>query len=324
MQLRSALALVACLALSSAPARSADAQDFSGKPIRIIVGLAAGGATDVMARLVAQKMSENLRTTVFVENKAGGIFVPALRELTSSPPDGHTLFFISTSTLITQPLHPDYPFDLTKLTPVTQVATGPLILVARKDLPIKSIRELIDHANKNPAKLTFGAGGGTGSSLYLATELLKSKTGIKVMIVPYKGAGPALNDLLGGHIDAMFDAMPVMVTQAKAGKVTPLAVTGTKRSPALPDVPTVMESGVPDYEISGWFGILAPSGTPAAVAKRLRDEVAKAVAAPDVVAQLDSQGMQPLATQPEEWDRYLRAELARYTKIIKDANIKPE
>jgi tripartite-type tricarboxylate transporter receptor subunit TctC len=324
MQHRSALAVVVCAMLAGAPAQSTNAQDLASKPIRIIVGLAAGGATDVMARLVAQKMSENLRATVFVENRAGGNFIPALRDLTSAPPDGHTLFFISTSTLITQPLHPDYPFDLTTLTPITQVATGPLILVMRNDLPIKSVRALIDHAERNPGKLSFGAGGGTGSSLYLATELLKAKTGIKLTIVPYKGAGPALNDLLGGHIDGMFDAMPVMVTQAKAGKVTPLAVTSAKRSPALPDVPTMMESGVADYEMSGWFGILAPSNTPPAIARRLRDEVAKAVAAPDVVAQLDSQGMQPLANQPEEWDGYLKAELARYTKIIRDANIKPE
>jgi tripartite-type tricarboxylate transporter receptor subunit TctC len=324
MQLRSAFVLAAGLALACAPARAANAQDFSGKPIKMIVGLAAGGATDVMARLVAQKMSENMRTTVFVENRAGGNFIPALRDLTGAAPDGHTLFFISTSTLITQPLHPDYPFDLTRLTAVTQVATGPLILVMRNDLPIKSVRALIEAAERSPGKLSFGAGGGTGSSLYLATELLKAKTGIKLTIVPYKGAGPALNDLLGGHIDGMFDAMPVMVTQAKAGKVTPLAVTSRERSPALPDVPTMMQSGVPDYEIAGWFGILAPANTPLAIAKRLREEVAKAVAAPDVVAQLDSQGMQPLATQPEQWQEYLKAELARYTKIIRDANIKPE
>jgi len=321
-QLGSSVLLIgaALLALS----RPADAQDLSAKPIKIIVGLAAGGATDVMARLVAQKMSESLRTTVFVENRAGGIFIPALRDLTSAPPDGHTLFFISTSTLITQPLHPDYPFDLTTLTPVTQVATGPLILAARKDLSAKSLRELIDYAKANPGKLSFGAGGGTGSSLYLATELLKSRTGIKVTIVPYKGAGPALNDMLGGHIDAMFDAMPVMAPQAKAGKVMPLAVTSVKRSPTLPDVPTVVESGVADYEIAGWFGILAPANTPPAIAKRLRDEVAKAVSAPDAVAQLDSQGMQPLATEPEHWRTYLKSELDRYAKIIKEAGIKPE
>jgi tripartite-type tricarboxylate transporter receptor subunit TctC len=277
-----------------------------------------------MARLMAQKMSENMRTTVFVENRAGGNFIPALRDLTGSPPDGHTLFFISTSTLITQPLHAGYPFDLTKLTPVTQVATGPLILVVRNGLGVKSLGELIERAKQNPGKLSFGAGGGTGSSLYFATELLKSKTGIALNTVAYKGAGPALNDLLGGHIDGMFDAMPVMVTQAKAGKVTPLAVTSAKRSPALPDVPTIMESGVPNYEMPGWFGILAPAGTPPAVAQRLRDEVAKAVAAPDVVETLDKQGMVPLATQPGEWHNYLKSELATYTQIIKDANIKPE
>ncbi len=320
--LRSALAVLAGMTLIALDPKPAPAQELSGRPIRLLVGLTAGGATDVMARLVAQKVSESLRTTVIVENKVGGNFIPALRELTSSPPDGHTLFFISTSALITQPLHPDYPFDLTKLTPVTQVATGPLILVARNGLGIKSVKELIDYANRNPDKLRFGVGGGTGSSLYLATELLKARTGIKVTLVPYRGAAPALNDLLGEHIDAMFDAMPVMVTQAKAGKVTPLAVTGTKRSSALPDVPTILEAGV-NYEIAGWFGILAPANTPPAIVKRLRDEVAKAVAAPDVIAQLDGQGMLPVGSQPEEWRVYLKSELDTYTKIIKDADIKP-
>jgi tripartite-type tricarboxylate transporter receptor subunit TctC len=323
-RLRGALALLACATAVALRPVPANAQDFSGRPIRMLVGLAAGGATDVMARIVAQKMAEGLHTPVLVENKAGGNFIPALRDLTGSPPDGHTLLFISTSTLITQPLHPDYPFDLTKLTPISQVATGPLILVVRKDIPIRSVADLVAYAKQNPGKLSFGAGGGTGSSLYFATELLKSKTGITAATIPYRGAGPALNDLLGGHIDAMFDAMPVMANQVKVGAVTPLAVTGTQRSSALPNVPTVMEAGVPDYEIAGWFGILAPAGMPPAIAQRLRDEVAKAVAAPDVVAQLDSQGMQPLASQPAEWHDYMIVELARYAKIIKDANIKPD
>ena len=282
------------LLLAALPA--AHAQDLQpGKPIRMIVGLAAGGGTDVMARLVAAKMTDNMKQKVIVENKAGGNFIPALRELTSSPPDGHTLFFISTSTLITQPLHqPDYPFDLTKLTPVTQVATGPLIMVVKNSLDMKTLKEVVDYAKANPGKLTFGAGGGTGSSLYFATELLKSKAGINLNIANYKGAGPALNDLLGGHIDGMFDAMPVMAPQAKEGKVTPIAVTSAKRSPALPNVPTIKESGYPDYEMSGWFGILAPTGTPPAIAQRLRDEVAKAVADANAVKVLESQGMDPL------------------------------
>jgi tripartite-type tricarboxylate transporter receptor subunit TctC len=322
--LRTTLALLAAATGMALQAVPAGAQDLSGRPIRMLVGLAAGGATDVMARIVGQKMSEGLHTPVLVENKAGGNFIPALRELTGAAPDGHTLLFISTSTLITQPLHPDYPFDLTKLTPVCQVATGPLILVVRKDLPIKNIAELVAYAKANPGKLSFGAGGGTGSSLYFATELLKFKTGITAATIPYRGAGPALNDLLGGHIDAMFDAMPVMANQVKAGAVTALAVTSAKRSSALPDVPTVMESGVPDYEIAGWFGILAPADMPPAIAQRLRDEVAKAVAAPDVVAQLDQQGMVPLVSQPAQWHAYMKAEIDGYAKIIKDANIKPE
>jgi tripartite-type tricarboxylate transporter receptor subunit TctC len=259
---------------------------------------------------------------VFVENRPGGNFIPALRDLTSSAPDGHTLFFISTSTLITQPLHQDYPFDLTKLTPVTQVATGPLILVVKNGLGVKTLKELIDRAKKEPGKLTFGAGGGTGSSLYFATELLKAKAGIEINIAKYKGAAPALNDLLGGHIDGMFDAMPVMIVQAKEGKVTPIAVTSAKRSKALPNVPTIKET-YPDYEMSGWFGILAPAGTPAPVAQKLRDAVAQAVAAPDVVKQLEGQGMEPLATQPAAWAKYMQEELAVYARITKDANIKP-
>jgi tripartite-type tricarboxylate transporter receptor subunit TctC len=309
----------ALLALSPAKA-----QDFpKQQPIRVIVGLAAGGATDVMARLIAQKMSENMKHPVIVENKAGGNFIPALKELTGSPADGHTLFFISTSTLITQPLHPDYPFDLTKLSPITEVATGPLIMVVKNELGAKTLRDVVDIAKKNPGKLTFGAGGGTGSSLYFATELLKAKAGIQMNIANYRGAGPALNDLLGGHIDGMFDAMPVMAPQAKEGKVTPIAVTSAKRSSALPNVPTIKESGYPDYEMYGWFGMLAPPGTPAAITQKIRDEVAKAVADPAIIKTLDEQGMEPLATQPGEWAKYIESELAVYAKITKDANIKP-
>ncbi len=185
-----------------------------------------------MARLVAQKMAENLRTTVFVENKAGGNFIPALRELTSSPPDGHTLFFISTSSLITQPLHPDYPFDLTKLTPVTQVATGPLILVARNDLGIKT-RARADRLRRQESRTSSASAwaAGTGSSLYLATELLKARTGIKISIDPLPGSGTGAERPPGRahRRDVRCDAGR-WSPQAKTGKVTPLAVTGKKRS----------------------------------------------------------------------------------------------
>ena len=320
--------LIHCLVVTTtlilAAQQSSVAQDFSGKPIRIIVGLVAGGATDVTARLVAQKLSESLHTNAYVDNRPGGIFIPATKELAGADPDGHTLLMISTSNVVTQPLHPDYPYDLRALTPVTEVSRGPLILVARKDLPIKSVADLIAYATQNPGKLTFGSGGGSGSSLYLATELLRLKTGIKLQHVPYRGAAAALNDLLGAHIDLMFDAMPVMVEQAKAGKVTPLAVTSLKRSPALPEVPTMVESGLRDFEVVQYFALFAPPHTPPAIAQRLRDEVAKAIAAPDVIEQFDKQGMVPVGSQPAQFGAYLKAEIDRWAKIIQEAGIKPE
>jgi tripartite-type tricarboxylate transporter receptor subunit TctC len=315
--------LVVAAAILSAH-HPATAQDLSSKPIRIIVGLVAGGATDVTARLVAQKLTERLHTNVYVENRPGGIFIPATKELIGAEPDGHTLLMISTSNVVTQPLHPDYPIDLRSLTPVTEVSDGPLILVARKDLPIKSVADLIAYAKQNPGKLTFGSGGGTGSSLYLAAELLRLKTGIAFQHVPYRGAAAALNDLLGAHIDLMFDAMPVMSQQAKAGNVTPLAVTGAKRSPVLPDVPTMIEAGLKDFEVVNYFALFAPPKTPAAVAQRLRDEIAQAVALPDMVEQFAKQGMAPVANQPADFGRHLQVELERWAQVIKDAGIKPE
>src|ERR1051325_8772841 len=263
------LALPALLAFSAQPAA---AQDFTAKPIRIIVGLVAGGATDVTARLVAQKLTARLHPNVYGENRPGGIFIPATKDLIGAEPDGHTLLMISTSNVVTQPLHPDYPIDLRTLTPVTEVSDGPLILVARKDLPIKSVADLIAYAKQNPGKLTFGSGGGTGSSLYLAAELLRLKSGISFQHVPYRGAAAALNDLLGAHIDLMFDAMPVMSQQAKAGNVTPLGVTGTRRSPVLPDVPTMVEGCLRVCEGVNFFALSPPPKPPAAIAQKLRDE----------------------------------------------------
>jgi tripartite-type tricarboxylate transporter receptor subunit TctC len=329
VQLRSACLVEASVALVAATLvaatlRPAAAQDLYGQPMRLIVGRTAGGATDTMARLLAQKMSEGLSTTVDVENRPGDAFMPAVRDLAAAPADGHTLLFMSTSTLIAQPLHPDDPFDLTTLTPVTQVATGPLILTTRKSFPVNTLGDVIAYAKRDPRRLVFAAGGGTGSAPYLAAAVLKAKTGIDVALVAYKGGGLALDNLLASHVDVVLDAMTVIGPRAKAGTLKPLVVTSAKRSPALPDLPTVMEAGVPDYEIVRWFGILAPANTPPAIAKRLRDEVARALAASDVVAELERQGMQPVATEPEEWRAYLKSELEHYAKVIKEAGTKLE
>ena len=315
--------LVAAM-LVAAPPSPAEAQDLSAKPIELIVGQGAGSGTDVTARLLAQKMSESLRTTIDVENRPGDNFIPALRELTVAPADGHTLLFMSTSTLIAQLLHPDSPFDVTTLTPITRVAAGPVIVAARKSFPVNTLGNVIAYAKANPHRLVFAAGGGTGSPAYLAIEMLKAKTRIDVAFFAYNGGGPALDDLLRSHVDGVLDGLPVIGPRAKAGLLIPLVVTTARRSPALPDVPTVMEAGISDYEIDHWFGILAPPDTPPAIAKRLRDEVAKVAAAPDVVDRLDQQGMEKVASEPEEWGAYLKSELARYAKIIKDTGIKPK
>ncbi|HUC48504.1 MAG TPA: tripartite tricarboxylate transporter substrate binding protein, partial [Xanthobacteraceae bacterium] len=320
MSYRAMLALM-LLGFAATAARPAAAQDFSGKPIRIIVGLAPGGATDVTARLIAQRLTASLNTNVYVENKPGGAFEPAYHELTSAAPDGHTLFMISAAVTVTQPAQKDYPYDIRTMTPVTEVSEGPFILVGRKALNFRTVTDLVDYGKKNPGKLTFGSGGGTGSSLSLAAELLRISAGISIVNVPYKGAAEALNDLLGGRVDAMFDAMPVQVAQVKAGNVSGLAVTSAQRAAALPDVPTMAESGFKDYVVSNYFGLLAPPGTPPAVAQKLRDEVAKIVAAPDVAALFGKQGMKPVADEPAQFGQVLSADLARWTDVIKKAGI---
>jgi tripartite-type tricarboxylate transporter receptor subunit TctC len=321
---RAAAAALMAVALACGHIQPAAAQDFSGKPIRIIVGLAPGGGTDVTARLIAQRMSASLGTRVYVENKAGGAFEPAYRELTSAAPDGRTMFFISTATVVTQPSQKDYPFDVRKMAAVSEVGNGPFILTARKELGFHDIKDLIAYARKNPGKLTFGSGGGAAGSFSLSVELLRLATGINIVNVPYKGSSEVLSDLLGGRVDAMFDATPIEIPQVKAGVVGGVAVTGRERLAALPEVGTFAEAGLKDFDVSNYYVLLATPGTPPAVLQKLRDEVAKAVAAPDVIELFDKQGMKPVGSQPSEVSHMLASDLARWTDVIKKAGIEPK
>jgi tripartite-type tricarboxylate transporter receptor subunit TctC len=324
MALVVATLVAAAATLVAAALGPVEAQDLSGQPIKLIVGGPAGGATDVVAHVVAHQMSENLHARVDVENRPGDDFMPALRDLAAAPADGHTLLFISTGTLIAQSLHPDYPFDLTALTPVTEVAAGPLILTTRNSFPVNTLGDVIAYAKADPHRLVFAAGGGAESAAYLAAEVLKAKAGIDVALVAYQGGGAALDKLLASHIDVVLDTMMVIGPRAKTGILNPVVVTSAARSPALPDLPTVMEAGVSDYEFMHWLGIVAPANTPPAIAKRLRDEVAKALAASDVVDELDRQGLRGAATEPDQWRAYLKNELEHYGKVIRQAGIKPE
>lgn len=321
---RAKVGVVLVFAILAAMLRPAVAQDLSGQPVRLIVGDAAEGATDATARLVAQKMSASLHTTVAVENRPADGVTPTLRELAAAPADGQTLLFMSTGMLIALALHPDDPFDVTTLTPITEVAAGPLILTTRKSFPVNTLGDVIAYARKDPRRLVLAAGGGMASAAYLAAEVLKAKAGIEMALVAYKGGGAALDNLLASHVDLVLDAMSVIGPRAKDGTLKPLVVTSPERSPALPDIPTVIEAGISDYAFVHWVGILAPANTPPATAKRLRDEVAAALASADVVDELDRQGMRPLASEPEEWRVVLKSEITHYIDAIKEAGIRPE
>lgn len=300
------------------------AQDFSDRPIRMIVGVAAGGATDVTGRIIAQELSQSLKTPVLVENKPGAFFIPAYRELVGAPPDGHTVFMISASTVVTQPSRKNFPYDIRKLSAITEVSAGPFILTSRKSLNFKNVGDLVAYGKKHPGQLKFGSGGGAGSSLSLSAELLRLRAGLTIINVPYKGAANALTDLLGGSIDAMFDALPVEVGQVKNGAVTGLAVTSDKRSPALPEVPTMIESGYKDFETYNYFGLLAPPNTPPDIVQKLRDATAKALQSPKVIATFEEQGMTPVGNQPAEFAKMLSDDLDRWTQVIKEAGIEPQ
>ena len=317
-------AVPALIAATLLTAPTAQAQDFGSQPIRMIVGVAAGGATDVTARMIAQKLSQSLGTSVIVENRPGAFFEAAYREVTHAAPDGHTLFMISASTTVAQPVRKEFPYDIRKLAAISEVSQGPFILTSRKGLGFKSVNDLVDYGKKNPGKLTFGSGGGAGSSLSLATQLLRLRADISIVDVPYKGAANALTDVLGEHIDAMFDALPVEVAQVKAGAVTGLAVTGAQRSPALPNVPTMIESGFKDFEAYNYFDLLATPGTPPAIVKKLQEGVVKAVASPDIIAEFEKQGMNPVGGTPEEFAKMLAEDLERWTQVMKQAGIEPQ
>jgi tripartite-type tricarboxylate transporter receptor subunit TctC len=309
---------------SLAMAAPASAQP-RGQSIRIVVPTAAGGAADAVSRLIGQRLREETGVTVLVENKAGGLFAPAMRDVINAPPDGSTIFMVTTSVLMSQILHPEIPYDLTRdYTPIIEVATGPLILVGRKDLPFRDMAGLVAHGKKNAGKLVFASPGGNGSAFSLAVTLLLSTTGVEALNVPYKSGAPALNDLLGGHVDLMFDAMPVEVGQVQAGNVIGFMVTGPTRVSKLPQVPSAPEAGVPDLDVAGWFGFLAPPKTPAAVITPIHDAMAKSLARPDVLAQLESQGVAPVGGTPQAWATYLDAERARWSKFIAVHGIKAE
>jgi tripartite-type tricarboxylate transporter receptor subunit TctC len=314
--------IVSLLLLALCTAVPAFSQPYPSKPVRFIVTFAAGGGTDLIARTVAPKVSEGLGQPVVVENRAGANGAIGADAVAKSAPDGYTVCVCAAGTLAVAPHLTKLPFDpLKDLTPVAQLANSPFVVTVNPGVKAESLRELIALAKAQPGKINFGSSG-NGGSPHLSTELLKIMAGIDMVHVAYKGLGPGITDLLGGQIQLMLADVNLVVPHIKSGKLRALAVTGANRSPALPDVPTVAEAGVPGYVAGTWYAVLAPAGTPSPIVSRLSEEIRKALAMPEVRSALIAQGVEPAGSTPAQLASFLHDEHAKWGKVIREAKIK--
>jgi tripartite-type tricarboxylate transporter receptor subunit TctC len=303
----------------------AHAQPASDKPVRIVVPFAAGGPTDVVARVLAPKLAAALKRTVIVENRVGATGAIGASYVAKSTPDGDTLLLGTSSIMAANPnLSTNLPFDsVNDFAPVSLVATVENILVVHPSVPAKTVKELIAYAKANPGKLTY-ASSGIGSTYHLGAELFRSQTGIEWTHVPYKGAAPAIQDVLAGHVDLMFDNMSSAIPNMKAGRVRALGVASLKRYPSLPELPTIAEEGVPGYETTIWLGLFVPARTPAALVQQLSHAVHEAVDSSEYKERMTALDMQPRVSSSQELADYLKSDLAKWAKVVKEAGIKPE
>jgi len=293
------------------------AQGYPVKPIRVVVPYAPGGATDLTARLVGQKMQEAMKQNVLVDNRPGAGGVIGADIVAKAAPDGYTVLIAVPAEIAILPHLQKLPYNVARdLAPVSLAAVTPLILVVHPSLPVRSVKELIAFARARPGQLAY-ASAGTGGVQHLSGELLKIAMKLDMAHVPYKGAGPVMPDLIGGHVPMFFSGMPPAMPHVKAGKLRALAVTTTRRSPAAPDVPTLAEAGVPGFDISNWFAYFVPSGTQADVIARLNLEVNRGLKQPDVREKLASVGAETVGTSPEELARFVRSESEKFAQLVK-------
>ena len=299
------------------------AQPYPSRPVHFVVPYPAGGPLDAVARLLGQKVSESLGQPIIVENKAGAGGNIGADFVAKSPPDGYTILMGAVATHAINPtLYASIPYDPVRdFIPVTQVASTPNVLVVNPSLPVANVKEFIAYAKANPGKLNFGSGS-TGSAGHLAGELFKSMAGVQMTHIPYKGAAPAMQDLIAGQVQLMFDNLASSLAQVKAGKVKALAVTTARRSTLAPDLPTIAESGLPGFDINTWFGIFAPARTPPGIVNRLHDEFARALASPDVREKMLNLGAEPMPSTPEQFAAYIKNESEKYARVIKASGAK--
>ena len=297
------------------------AQDWPAKPIRIIVPYPPGGFTDTTARLVGQKLQERLSQTVLVDNKAGANGTIGVAELARSAPDGHTFAIVIAAHAANPSLYVKLPYETRDLAAVSLIGVSPLVAAVNKDAPFKNAQELIAYAKRNPGKVSYGSSG-NGAAAHLTTELLKSLTQTDMVHIPYKGAAAALQDLLGGQIQLLFDAASGLINPGKAGQVRLIGVAAERRLPMLPDVPTFIEQGIAGFTGSTWAGLLAPARTPPAIIKRVSAEVAQIVRLDDVKSRLEGMGTLPAGSTPEEFASFIDAESAKWGTVIRNAKVK--
>ena len=299
------------------------AQNYPTKPVRLVVGFAAGGGTDTLARLISRKLADTWPHALIVENRPGADGSIATEIVAKSPPDGYSLVMVSSALAIT-PFQQKLSYDPIKdLAPITLAALTPDLLLVHPSLPVKTVRELIALAKPHPRKLSFGSSG-AGTSPYLEMEMLQAMSGIELVHVPYKGSAPALIDLMGGHIQVLLGAIPTTLAQVKAGKVRALAVSSARRWPAVPELPTIAESGLPGFEAASWFGMLAPAGTPPAVINKIQADIAAALSTADSKKYFEGSGYAGIANKPEEFGELIRSDMAKWEKVVRAAGIKPE
>lgn len=311
------LAAATCLAMTLA-----DAADYPDKLIKLTVPVTPGGTTDLLARTLAERLTRSLGQTVVVENRPGANGNIGMDFVAHAAPDGYNLLLGTSNLATNQALYPKLSFDpLKDFAPVSLYASVGNVLVIDPALPIKSLKELIAYANAHPGELTH-ASNGSGSTSHLSAELIKSRTGINMTHVPYKGGAPAMTALIGGHTSMLFDQIPVVLSYIKSGKVRPLGVTSNSRSPVAPDIPTIQEQGLAEYDVRVWFGILAPAHTPNAIVAKLNTEINKIFKDESFRAAMLKLGVDLWPSSPEEFSQLIRDETVRWAKIIKDSGAK--
>ncbi|MCE2950362.1 MAG: tripartite tricarboxylate transporter substrate binding protein [bacterium] len=317
-----ALALVGAFVSQHAAAQGAGA--FPNRPIRLIVPVPPGGGTDFTARTLAQPVSESIGQSVIVDNRPGAAGNIGVELAARATPDGYTIVMPITSFAVNPHLYKKLPFDtVNDFVPIALAAIAPLYLVVTPTLPATSVSELVALARAKPGQLSY-ANSGNGTTAHLAGELFKKMAGLDIVGIPYRGGGPAVLDLIGGRVQMYFSTIPAAIAQVRAGKLRGLAVTSAKRVNLIPEVPTVAESGLPGYEIVGWFGLFAPAGTPAPIIGRLEKEVNAALQLPDVQKRFGSQGLLPGGGTSAELGKFLRAEIARWGTLIKDIGLEAQ